>query len=53
MKINVIVDIIELKKTLIISFGQNVNKIWNFKIDICVMFKMKYWINIMHYNIFS
>ncbi len=52
-EINVIVYIIGKKKTLIISTRQNVNKIWNFKIDVCVMFKMKYWINRMHCNIYS
>jgi len=41
---NVIVYIIEkvLKYILIISIGQNVNKIWNFKVNVCVMVKMKY-----------
>jgi len=27
------------KQTLIISFKQNVNKKWNFKVEICVMFE--------------
>jgi len=41
------------KKTLIISFGQNLNKIWIFKICVFVMFKMKYLINIMQCNTLS
>jgi hypothetical protein len=35
------------KKTQIISFEQNFNKIWIFKIYVFVMFKMKYLINKM------
>jgi hypothetical protein len=33
------------KKTLIISFGQNFNKIWISKVYVFVMFKMKLLIN--------
>ncbi len=47
-----IIDIF-IKKTWIISFEQNLNKIWIFKVDIFVMFKMKYLINRMYYNILS
>jgi hypothetical protein len=36
-----------LKKTQIISFEQNLNKVWIFKVYIFVMFKMKYFINRM------
>jgi len=32
-------------KKKIISFGQNFNKIWIFKVYVFVMFKMKYLIN--------
>jgi len=41
--------IIELKKkqTQIISFEQNINKIWIFKVYVFVMFKMNYLINRM------
>jgi hypothetical protein len=40
-EINVIMYIIEKKKkTLVISFGQNLNKIWIFKVYVFVMFKM-------------
>jgi len=48
-EINVIMYIIELKKkkNWIISFEQNLNKIWIFKIYVFVMFKMKYLINRM------
>jgi hypothetical protein len=35
------------KETQIISFEQNVNKIWIFKVYVFVMFKMKYLINRM------
>jgi hypothetical protein len=35
---------------LIISFGQNLNKIWNFNFYDFVMFKMKYLINKMQCN---
>jgi hypothetical protein len=45
-----IIIIIIIKHTLSISSKQNVNEIENFKVDVCVMFKMKYWINIMHCN---
>jgi hypothetical protein len=41
------------KKTSIISFEQNFNKIWIFKFYIFVMFKMKYLINNMQCNILS
>jgi len=48
-EINVIMYIIELKKNLIriISFEQNFNNIWIFKVYGFVMFKMKYLINKM------
>jgi hypothetical protein len=47
-EINVIMYIIEfLKKTQIISFEQNLNKIWMFKVYVFVMFKMKYLITKM------
>jgi hypothetical protein len=48
-EIHVIMYIIELKKrkTRIISFEQNLNKIWIFKVYVFVMFKMKYLINRM------
>jgi hypothetical protein len=48
-EINVIMYIIEffLKKTRIISFEQNLNKIWIFKVYVFVMFKMKYLVNRM------
>jgi hypothetical protein len=47
-EINVIMYIIELKKkTWIISFEQNLNKIWIFKVYFFVMLKMKYLINRM------
>ncbi len=48
-KINVIMYIIKkkLKKTWMISFEQNLNKIWIFKVYVFVMFKMKYLINKM------
>jgi len=42
-KINVIMYIIEFKKkTRIISFEQNLNKIQIFKVYVFVMFKMKH-----------
>jgi hypothetical protein len=44
-EINVIMYIIEFLK--IISFEQNFNKIWIFKVYVFVMFKMKYLINKM------
>jgi len=48
-EINLIMYIIEFKKKVnpIISFEQNFNKIWIFKVYIFVMFKMKYFINRM------
>ncbi len=54
-KEKVIMYIIEknFNLTLIILFEQNFNKIWIFKIYVCVMFKMKYMIikcNITHYH---
>ncbi len=54
-EINVIMYIIEksLKLKFNISFGQNFNKIWTFKIYVCVMFKMKYLINKMQDNTLS
>jgi hypothetical protein len=42
-----------LKLKFIISFEQNLNKIWIFKVYVFVTFKMKYLINIMQYNILS
>jgi hypothetical protein len=39
-------------KLLILSFGRIINKIWNFKIDVYVMLKMKSMLNQMHPNIF-
>jgi len=52
---NVIMYIIEkkLNKNLFISFGQNFNKIWNFKVYVFGMFKMKYLINRMQCKILS
>jgi hypothetical protein len=46
-EINVIMYIIEFffLKTQIISFEQNINKIWIVKDYVFVMFKMKYLIN--------
>jgi hypothetical protein len=38
---------------LIISFGQNFNKIWIFKVYVFVIFKMKYLINKMQCNTLS
>ncbi len=38
---------------LIISFGQDFNKIWIFNVYVFVMFKIKYLINKMHYNMLS
>jgi len=47
-EINVIMYIIEFfKKIRIISFEQNLNKIWIFKVYVFVMFNMKYLINKM------
>jgi hypothetical protein len=40
-------------KTLIISFGQNLDNIWIFKVYVFVMFKMKYLVNIMQCNTLS
>jgi hypothetical protein len=51
-ELNVIMYIIQ-KKTSIISFGQNFNKIWIFKVYVFVMFEMKYLINKMQYNTLS
>jgi hypothetical protein len=53
--INVIMYIIEIfkKQIPIISFEQSLNKIWIFKINVFVMFKMKYLINRMQCNILS
>ncbi len=50
MNVIVYIIIIIIKYILSISSKQNVNEIENFKVDVCVMFKMKYWINIMHCN---
>jgi hypothetical protein len=53
-EINIIMYIIEkINKTLMISFGQNLNKIWIFKFFVFVMFKMKYLINKMQCNTLS
>jgi hypothetical protein len=53
-EINVIMYIFEFKKkTPIISFEQNFNKIWIFKIYVFIMFKKKYFINKMQCNILS
>jgi len=38
---------IVFKKSRIISFEQNFNKIWIFKVYVFIMFKMKYLINII------
>jgi hypothetical protein len=48
-EINVIMYIVKffLKKTRIMSFEQNLNNIWIFKVYVFVMFKMKYLINRM------
>jgi hypothetical protein len=46
-EINVIMYIIKNLKIRIISFKQNLNKIWIFKVYAFVMFKMKYLINRM------
>jgi hypothetical protein len=51
-ELNVIMYIIQ-KKTSIISFGQNFNKIWIFKVYVFVMFEMKYLINKMQSNTLS
>jgi len=39
--------------TLIISFGQNLNKIWIFEVYVFVMYKMKHLINRMQCNTLS
>jgi hypothetical protein len=52
-EINLIIYIIELKKFWIISFEQNLNKIWIFKIYVFIMFKMKYLINKMQCDTLS
>jgi hypothetical protein len=48
-EINVVMYILEIKFFFfwIISFEQNFNKIWIFKVYVFVMFKMKYLINRM------
>jgi len=46
-EINLIMYIIEIYFFWIISYEQNLNKIWIFKVYVFVMFKMKYLINIM------
>jgi hypothetical protein len=48
-EINVIMHIIEFKFFFfwIISFEQNLNKIWIFKVYVFVMFKMKHLLNRM------
>jgi hypothetical protein len=46
--------IIEIKKKVqIISFEQNLNKTWIFKVYVFVIFKIKYLINKMQWKIFS
>jgi hypothetical protein len=54
-EMNVIMYVIEIfkKKIRIISFEQNLNKIWIFKVYVFVMFKMKYLLNRMQCNILS
>jgi len=54
-EMNVIMYVIEIfkKKIWIISFEQNLNKIWIFKVYVFVMFKMKYLLNRMQCNILS
>ncbi len=51
-EINVIMYIIgkKINLILIISFGQNFDIIWIFKVYVFVMFKMKYLINRMQCN---
>jgi hypothetical protein len=47
-EINVIMYIIQIFfKNRIISFEQNLTKIWIFKVYVFIMFKMKYFINKM------
>jgi hypothetical protein len=53
-EINVIMYIVGKKEiNLIISFEQNFNKIWIFKVYVFVMFKMKYLINRIQCNTLS
>jgi hypothetical protein len=53
-EMNVIVYIIIIIKYILhISSRQNFNEIEIFKNNVCVSFKMKYWINIMHCNTYS
>jgi len=53
-EINVIMYIVGKKEiNLIISFEQNFNKIWIFKVYGFVMFKMKYLINRIQCNTLS
>jgi hypothetical protein len=54
-ELNVIMYIIEFFKKIsrIISFEQNLTKIWIFKVYVFVMFKMKFLINKVYYNILS
>ncbi len=53
-EINEIMYIIEIKKKVqIISFEQNLNKTWIFKVYVFVIFKIKYLINKMQWKIFS
>jgi hypothetical protein len=49
-EINVIMYIIKKNS---ITFGQNFNKIWIFKVYVFVMFKMKYLINRIQCNTLS
>jgi len=47
-EINVIMYIIEkIQINVITSFGRDFNKIWNFKVYVFIILKMKYLINIM------
>jgi hypothetical protein len=52
-EINVIMYIIEFFLNRIISFEQNLNNIWIFKVYVFIMFKMKHLINKMQCNILS
>jgi hypothetical protein len=51
-KIYLIVYVIQ-ESTLNISILTNINKISNIEIDVCVMFKVKYGLNIIHSTIFA
>jgi hypothetical protein len=41
-----------LKINLFFFIWTNINKIWNIEIEVCVMFKLKHGLNIMHSIIF-